>query len=276
MDRQLPIRDIFAREILDSRGNPTIEAEVLAGEDTVGRASVPSGASTGKYEAVELRDGEKRYHGKGVEQAVENVNSRLACAVIGMNVFDQEEIDRALVRADGTENKSNLGANALLGVSMAAARAAADVLKMPLYRYLGGVGAKKMPVPMMNILNGGVHADNALDFQEFMIVPVKEVSFRERLRVCAEVYHTLKTVLQKQRLHTAVGDEGGFAPDIGNTREALRLLRDAVEQAGYRMGKDIKIAVDAAASELYDEERKVYVFPGEIKNFGYMVESPGW
>ena len=198
MDRQLPIRDIFAREILDSRGNPTIEAEVLAGEDTVGRASVPSGASTGKYEAVELRDGEKRYHGKGVEQAVENVNSRLACAVIGMNVFDQEEIDRALVRADGTENKSNLGANALLGVSMAAARAAADVLKMPLYRYLGGVGAKKMPVPMMNILNGGVHADNALDFQEFMIVPVKEVSFRERLRVCAEVYHTLKTVASYQ------------------------------------------------------------------------------
>ena len=271
MDRQLPIRDIFAREILDSRGNPTIEAEVLAGEDTVGRASVPSGASTGKYEAVELRDGEKRYHGKGVEQAVENVNSRLACAVIGMNVFDQEEIDRALVRADGTENKSNLGANALLSVSMAAARAAADVLKMPLYRYLGGVGAKKMPVPMMNILNGGVHADNALDFQEFMIVPVKEVSFRERLRVCAEVYHTLKTVLQKQRLHTAVGDEGGFAPDIGNTREALRLLRDAVEQAGYRMGKDIKIAVDAAASELYDEERKVYVFPGESKICGYEV-----
>ena len=271
MDRHLPIRDIFAREILDSRGNPTIEAEVLAGEDIVGRASVPSGASTGKYEAAELRDKEKRYNGKGVEQAVENVNSRLAHAVIGINVFDQQEIDHVMVEEDRTEDKSNLGANALLGVSMAAARAAAAALKIPLYRYLGGVRAKKMPVPMMNILNGGAHADNTLDIQEFMIVPVKETSFRERLRVCAEVYHELKAVLQNKGFHTAVGDEGGFAPDIADTWEALRLLRDAVEQAGYRLGRDIMIALDVAASELYDAEKKAYVFPGEGKAQGHEV-----
>lgn len=271
MDRHLPIRDIFAREILDSRGNPTIEAEVLAGEDIVGRASVPSGASTGKYEAAELRDKEKRYNGKGVEQAVENVNSRLAHAVIGINVFDQQEIDHVMLQEDRTEDKSNLGANTLLGVSMAAARAAAAALKIPLYRYLGGVRAKKMPVPMMNILNGGAHADNTLDIQEFMIVPVKETSFRERLRVCAEVYHELKAVLQNKGFHTAVGDEGGFAPDIADTWEALRLLRDAVEQAGYRLGRDIMIALDVAASELYDAEKKAYVFPGEGKAQGHEV-----
>ena len=271
MDRHLPTRDIFAREILDSRGNPTIEAEVLAGEDIVGRASVPSGASTGKYEAAELRDKEKRYNGKGVEQAVENVNSRLAHAVIGINVFDQQEIDHVMLQEDRTEDKSNLGANALLGVSMAAARAAAAALKIPLYRYLGGVRAKKMPVPMMNILNGGAHADNTLDIQEFMIVPVKETSFRERLRVCAEVYHELKAVLQNKGFHTAVGDEGGFAPDIADTWEALRLLRDAVEQAGYRLGRDIMIALDVAASELYDAEKKAYVFPGEGKAQGHEV-----
>lgn len=271
MERHLPIRDIFAREILDSRGNPTIEAEVLAGEDIVGRASVPSGASTGKYEAAELRDKEKRYNGKGVEQAVENVNSRLAHAVIGINVFDQQEIDHVMLQEDRTEDKSNLGANALLGVSMAAARAAAAALKIPLYRYLGGVRAKKMPVPMMNILNGGAHADNTLDIQEFMIVPVKETSFREQLRVCAEVYHELKAVLQNKGFHTAVGDEGGFAPDIADTREALRLLRDAVEQAGYRLGRDIMIALDVAASELYDAEKKAYVFSGEGKAQGHEV-----
>lgn len=271
MDRHLPIRDIFAREILDSRGNPTIEAEVLAGEDIVGRASVPSGASTGKYEAAELRDKEKRYSGKGVERAVENVNSCLAHAVIGINVFDQQEIDHVMLQEDRTEDKSNLGANALLGVSMAAARAAASALKIPLYRYLGGIRAKKMPVPMMNILNGGAHADNTLDIQEFMIVPVKETSFREQLRVCAEVYHELKAVLQNKGLHTAVGDEGGFAPDIADTREALRLLRDAVEQAGYRLGRDIMIALDVAASELYDAEKKAYVFPGEGKAQGHEV-----
>ena len=265
MDKGMLIRDIFAREILDSRGNPTIEAEVLAGENIVGRAAVPSGASTGKYEAVELRDQEERYGGKGVERAVENVNSCLAKAVIGMNVFDQKEIDRALCKADGTENKSNLGANAILGVSMAAARAAAKGLNIPLYRYLGGVQAKKMPVPMMNILNGGVHADNPLDIQEFMIVPVRETSFRERLRICAEIYHMLRAVLKGKGLQTGVGDEGGFAPELADTKEALRTIRDAAERAGYRMGRDIMIALDVAASELYIEEKGGYIFAGEGK-----------
>lgn len=265
MDKEMLIRDIFAREILDSRGNPTIEAEVLAGENIVGRAAVPSGASTGKYEAVELRDQEERYGGKGVERAVENVNSCLAKAVIGMNVFDQKEIDRALCKADGTENKSNLGANAILGVSMAAARAAAKGLNIPLYRYLGGVQAKKMPVPMMNILNGGVHADNPLDIQEFMIVPVRETSFRERLRICAEIYHMLRAVLKGKGLQTGVGDEGGFAPELADTKEALRTIRDAAERAGYRMWRDIMIALDVAASELYIEEKGGYIFAGEGK-----------
>lgn len=265
MDKEMLIRDIFAREILDSRGNPTIEAEVLAGENIVGRAAVPSGASTGKYEAVELRDQEERYGGKGVERAVENVNSCLAKAVIGMNVFDQKEINRALCKADGTENKSNLGANAILGVSMAAARAAAKGLNIPLYRYLGGVQAKKMPVPMMNILNGGVHADNPLDIQEFMIVPVRETSFRERLRICAEIYHMLRAVLKGKGLQTGVGDEGGFAPELADTKEALRTIRDAAERAGYRMGRDIMIALDVAASELYIEEKGGYIFAGEGK-----------
>ena len=265
MDKEMLIRDIFAREILDSRGNPTIEAEVLAGENIVGRAAVPSGASTGKYEAVELRDQEERYGGKGVERAVENVNSCLAKAVIGMNVFDQKEIDRALCKADGTENKSNLGANAILGVSMAAARAAAKGLNIPLYRYLGGVQAKKMPGPMMNILNGGVHADIPLDIQEFMIVPVRETSFRERLRICAEIYHMLRAVLKGKGLQTGVGDEGGFAPELADTKEALRTIRDAAERAGYRMGRDIMIALDVAASELYIEEKGGYIFAGEGK-----------
>ena len=257
MDRQLPIRDIFAREILDSRGNPTLEAEVLAGEDIVGRAAVPSGASTGRYEALELRDREKRYGGRGVERAVENV--------------DQEGLDRALIEADGTRDKSNLGANAILGVSMAAAHAAAEAMKVPLYRYLGGVRAKQMPVPMMNIINGGVHADNSLDIQEFMIVPAEKEGFREQLRVCAEVYHSLKSLLKDRGLHTSVGDEGGFAPDFKDTREALRTLRDAVEKAGYRMGRDIRIALDVAASELYDPDRKVYCFPGEGREKGEKV-----
>ena len=271
MDRQLPIRDIFAREILDSRGNPTLEAEVLAGEDIVGRAAVPSGASTGRYEALELRDREKRYGGRGVERAVENVNSILAPVVIGRDVFDQEGLDRALIEADGTTDKSNLGANAILGVSMAAAHAAAEAMKVPLYRYLGGVRAKQMPVPMMNIINGGVHADNSLDIQEFMIVPAEKEGFREQLRVCAEVYHSLKSLLKERGLHTSVGDEGGFAPDFKDTREALRTLRDAVEKAGYRMGRDIRIALDVAASELYDPDRKVYCFPGEGREKGEEV-----
>lgn len=271
MDRQLLIRDIFAREILDSRGNPTLEAEVLAGEDIVGRAAVPSGASTGRYEALELRDREKRYGGRGVERAVENVNSILAPVVIGRDVFDQEGLDRALIEADGTRDKSNLGANAILGVSMAAAHAAAEAMKVPLYRYLGGVRAKQMPVPMMNIINGGVHADNSLDIQEFMIVPAEKEGFREQLRVCAEVYHSLKSLLKDRGLHTSVGDEGGFAPDFKDTREALRTLRDAVEKAGYRMGRDIRIALDVAASELYDPDRKVYCFPGEGREKGEEV-----
>ena len=271
MDRQLPIRDIFAREILDSRGNPTLEAEVLAGEDIVGRAAVPSGASTGRYEALELRDREKRYGGRGVERAVENVNSILAPVVIGRDVFDQEGLDRALIEADGTRDKSNLGANAILGVSMAAAHAAAEAMKVPLYRYLGGVRAKQMPVPMMNILNGGVHADNSLDIQEFMIMPAETGGFREQLRICAEVYHSLKSLLTERGFHTSVGDEGGFAPDLADTREALRTLRDAVEKAGYRMGRDIRIALDVAASELYDSDRKVYCFPGEGRQRGEEV-----
>lgn len=264
MDRQLLIRDIFAREILDSRGNPTIEAEVLTEEEVIGRASVPSGASTGRFQAVELRDREERYHGRGVETAVENVNSQIAHAVIGMNVFGQEEIDRALIRADGRADKGNMGANALLSVSMAAARAAAAAVKTPLYRYLGGVRAVKMPVPMMNILNGGVHADNTLDIQEFMIVPAGEkLSFREQLRICTEVYQSLREVLKERGFPTTVGDEGGFAPDLKNTHEALRMIREAVEYSGYRLGRDIKIALDVAASELYDQERQVYIFRGE-------------
>ena len=272
MEKQIPIRDIFAREILDSRGNPTVEVEVLAGEDIVGTASVPSGASTGKYEAVELRDREERYGGKGVEQAVENVNSRIAHIVIGMNVFDQEGIDRALIKADGTADKSRLGANAILGVSLAAAHAAATALKLPLYRYLGGVRAKQMPVPMMNILNGGAHADNTLDIQEFMILPAGADSFRERLRMCAEVYHALKGILRDRGLSTSVGDEGGFAPDLPDTREALRILREAVEKAGYRLGRDIRIALDAAAAELYDKDAGKYRFPGESRMQGHAVE----
>ena len=271
MDRQLPIQDIFAREILDSRGNPTLEAEVLAGEENVGRAAVPSGVSTGKYEAQELRDQEKRYSGLGVERAVENVNSILAHAVIGRDVFDQEGLDRAMIEADGTKDKRNLGANAILGVSMAAAHAAAEAMKVPLYRYLGGVRARQMPVPMMNIINGGLHADNSLDIQEFMIVPAETGGFREQLRICAEVYHSLKSLLTERGFHTSVGDEGGFAPDLADTREALRTLRDAVEKAGYRMGRDIRIALDVAASELYDSDRKVYCFPGEGRQRGEEV-----
>ena len=228
MYQHLPIRDVYAREILDSRGNPTIEVEVLAGDHTVGRASVPSGASTGKFEATELRDGGARYQGKGVQRAVEHVNAHLANAVIGMNVFDQKEIDRVLCKTDGSVNKKNLGANALLGVSLAAAHAAANALRLPLYKYLGGVNAKRLPVPMMNILNGGAHADNTLDFQEFMIMPVGAENFREGLRMCAEIYQVLKQLLKKAGLETAVGDEGGFAPDLPGAREALQFLKDAV------------------------------------------------
>lgn len=271
MYQHLPIRDVYAREILDSRGNPTIEVEVLAGDHTVGRASVPSGASTGKFEAAELRDGGVRYQGKGVQRAVEHVNAHLANAVIGLNVFDQKEIDHVLCKTDGSVNKKNLGANALLGVSLAAAHAAANALRLPLYKYLGGVNAKRLPVPMMNILNGGAHADNTLDFQEFMIMPVGAENFREGLRMCAEIYHVLKQLLKKAGLETAVGDEGGFAPDLPGAREALQFLKDAVEEAGYEMGKDIRIALDVAASELYHAESGMYLFPGESKMTGQKI-----
>lgn len=271
MYQHLPIRDVYAREILDSRGNPTIEVEVLVGDHTVGRASVPSGASTGKFEATELRDGGARYQGKGVQRAVEHVNAHLANAVIGMNVFDQKEIDRVLCKTDGSVNKKNLGANALLGVSLAAAHAAANALRLPLYKYLGGVNAKWLPVPMMNILNGGAHADNTLDFQEFMIMPVGAENFREGLRMCAEIYQVLKQLLKKAGLETTVGDEGGFAPDLPGAREALQFLKDAVEEAGYEMGKDIRIALDVAASELYHAESGKYLFPGESKMTGQKI-----
>ena len=271
MYRFLPITDVYAREILDSRGNPTIEVEVLAGEDCLGRASVPSGASTGQYEALELRDGKSRYGGMGVELAVEHVNARIAPAVIGLNVFEQPALDRVLIQLDGTENKSGLGANAMLGVSMAAARAAAAALGIPLYSYLGGVNAKRLPVPMMNIMNGGRHADNTIDIQEFMIMPVGACCFREGLRMCSEVYHALKGLLKKHGHSTAVGDEGGFAPNLPDAREALRFIMDAVVKAGYKPGKDIVAALDVAATELYDKNFKNYMFEGESKMHGYKV-----
>lgn len=271
MYEYMPIRDVYAREILDSRGNPTIEVEVLVGENIIGKAAVPSGASTGKYEAVELRDGGVRYGGKGVQAAVEHVNNQIAESIIGMNIFGQSEIDRVLIRLDGTLNKKKLGANALLGVSLACAHAAANALQIPLYRYLGGVNAKKLPTPMMNILNGGVHADNTLDIQEFMIVPVGADDFREGLRMCAEIYQELKALLKKQGLSTAVGDEGGFAPNLPDAKTALQYLKQAVELAGYRMEKDIRIALDIAASELYNADFKTYEFPGESKMCGKKV-----
>ena len=271
MFRNLPITDIYAREILDSRGNPTIEVEVLAGENFVGRAQIPSGASTGQYEAVELRDGEERYRGMGVEQAVNHVNDRIAREILGMNVFEQCEIDRMLIQLDGTENKSGLGANAMLGVSLATARAAAEALHIPLYRYLGGVHAKKMPVPMMNILTGGRHADNTIDIQEFMIMPVGACCFREGLRMCAEIYHELKRILKKKGFATAVGDEGGFAPDLLDAKEALRMIVKAIGKAGYRPGEEVVIALDVAATELYNREFKTYVFAGEGKQAGHGV-----
>ena len=262
MYRYLPITDVYAREILDSRGNPTIEVEVLAGEEFCGRAGVPSGASTGRFEAVELRDREKRYRGMGVRLAAEHVNARIAPEIIGMNVFDQAALDGVLVRLDGTPDKSNLGANAMLGVSMAAARSAAAALAMPLYSYLGGTNAKRLPVPMMNVINGGRHADNTIDIQEFMILPVGADCFREGLRMCAEVYHGLKGLLKERGYATSVGDEGGFAPDLGDAKEALAVLAEAIRRTGLQPGKDVALALDAAASELYDPDLQKYVFEG--------------
>lgn len=259
----LPIKDIFAREILDSRGNPTIEVDVLAGNDIIGRASVPSGASTGQFEAVELRDGEDRYRGLGVLRAVNHVNCDIADALMGVNIFDQRTIDALLLHRDGTDNKSNLGANAMLGVSLACARAAARSLNLPLYRYLGGINAHRLPVPMMNILNGGRHADNNIDFQEFMIMPLKASSFHEALRIGSEIYHTLRNLLKEQHLSTAVGDEGGFAPELSDAKAVLSVITEAIQRAGYRPKEDVVIALDAAASELYDTAFHKYVFEGE-------------
>ena len=271
MLKNISITDIYAREILDSRGNPTIEVEVLAGENAIGRAQVPSGASKGRFEAVELRDGGERYHGLGVLEAVNHVNDRIAREIIGMNVLEQCEIDRMLKKLDRTEDKSNLGANAMLGVSLAVAKAAANALQMPLYRYVGGVHVKKMPMPMMNILNGGSHADNTIDIQEFMILPIKASCFKEGLRMCAEIYQELKHILKKKGFHTSVGDEGGFAPNLTDTKEALRILVKAIGKAGYKPGEDVALALDAAASSLYKKEYKTYVFPGEGKMVGHGV-----
>ncbi len=268
MYRDFEIVGVKGREILDSRGNPTIEAEVVLENGAVGRAAVPSGASTGKFEAVELRDGGKRYQGLGVQKAVDHIAGPLGEAILFENALEQKKIDDLMRAADGTENKGRLGANAILGVSMAVARAAAAGLGLPLYRYLGGTGAHLLPVPMMNILNGGRHADNTVDLQEFMIMPVGACCFSEGLRMCSEIYHTLKKVLREKNLSTAVGDEGGFAPDLKNAEEVLELMVRAVELAGYRPGEEIRFAIDAASSELYDEKNGLYYFPGESQMTG--------
>lgn len=263
MYQSLPITKVHAREILDSRGNPTVEVEVVLEDCISAIASVPSGASTGKFEAVELRDGEKRYRGLGVEKAVENVNKKLAEVLIGKNALKQIEIDQLILQADGTESKENIGANAMLGTSMAIARAAAKALAIPLYQYLGGIGARQLPIPMMNILNGGRHADNTIDLQEFMIMPIGAKDYKSCLQMGVEVYHHLKRILQKENHFTAVGDEGGFAPNLADSKEALSLIVTSIEAAGYEPGKDVVIALDAAASELYQEDKNQYYFQGE-------------
>lgn len=270
MALKLRIVDVHAREILDSRGNPTVEAEItvekeVGGTRYVGRAAVPSGASTGRFEAVELRDGETRYFGLGTTKAVNNVNSKIREALMGMNALDQGLIDRILIEQDGTDNKSNLGANATLGVSMACAKVCAEAMGIPLYRYLGGAYTRLLPVPMMNILNGGKHADNTVDFQEFMIMPVQAESFADGLRICAEIYHNLKKICNDRGLSTGVGDEGGFAPSLPDAFAVLDLIVESIKAAGYTPGKDIKIALDVAASELYNEADGVYHFPGETE-----------
>ncbi len=267
MKGYIEILDVYAREILDSRGNPTVEVEVMVEGGIMGRAAVPSGASTGAFEAVELRDGADRYLGNGVQDAVDNVNDIIAEEIIGMNALDQVAIDKTMIELDGTPNKAKLGANAILGVSMAVARAAAEALDMPLYQYLGGFNAKRMPVPMMNIMNGGKHADNTVDLQEFMIMPVGAENFKEALRMCSEVYHNLKKVIKSKGLSTAVGDEGGFAPDLPTADAVIDLIKEGVEKAGYKWGEDIKIALDPATTELYGEDGK-YHFPGESQMAG--------
>ena len=276
MKRYMQITGIHGREILDSRGNPTVEAEVtltdtMSGRRFAGKAAVPSGASTGRFEAVELRDGETRYFGLGVKKAVNNVNTKIKEALTGRNGLNQVEIDRLLMETDGTDNKGSLGANATLAVSMAVARAAALSLQIPLYQYLGGAYTRLMPVPMMNILNGGRHAANTVDFQEFMIMPVQAESFSDGLRICAEIYHFLKKIMEEKGLATSVGDEGGFAPDLPNAEAVLDLIVEAIEKSNYFPGQDIKIALDVASSELYNEKTGMYHFPGESKLRGSEV-----
>lgn len=262
------IMDIYAREILDSRGNPTVEVEVWTEGGGYGRAAVPSGASTGAFEAVELRDEDKNvFGGKGVSKAVANVNEVIAPELIGMDALDQVIIDNTMIELDGTDNKGNLGANAILGVSMAVAKAASEITEMSLYQYLGGVNAKTLPVPMMNILNGGEHADNNVDIQEFMVMPVGAKSFKEALRMGAEIYHNLKKVLQEKGLSTGVGDEGGFAPNLSSNEEALITIVEAIKKSGYKPGEDIVLALDVAATEIYDKDSKTYKLTGEGKEF---------
>ena len=276
MEKYLEIIEVHGREILDSRGNPTVAAVVTVkdketGRCTKGMAAVPSGASTGQFEAVELRDGETRYFGLGVQHAVKNIDEKIAGVLLGENALEQIHIDRILRETDGTDNKSNLGANAMLAVSMAVARAAAEALGLPLYRYFGGISPRLLPVPMMTILNGGKHAANTVDFQEFMIMPVKAETFAEGLRICAEIYHNLKKLLEEKGLSTGVGDEGGFAPDLPDAESVLDLLVEAIEASGYVPGQDIRIAMDAASSELYNEKTGMYHFPGESKLKGEEV-----
>src|SRR6056297_3316094 len=260
------ITEMTAREILDSRGNPTLEVEVYLEDGTMGRAAVPSGASTGAYEAVELRDGDmQRYMGKGVRGAVDHVMEDLRPEIIGMDALEQVAIDKLMIDFDGTENKGNMGANAILGVSMAVAKAASASLGVPFYQYIGGVNAKTLPVPMMNILNGGKHADNNVDIQEFMVMPVGAKNFKEALRMGAEIFHNLKAVLKGKGLNTAVGDEGGFAPNLSSNEEALSTIVEAIEKAGYKPGEEIKLALDVAATEIYDKESKTYNLEAEGK-----------
>ncbi|GBF49093.1 enolase [Leptospira ryugenii] len=266
MSQNSNIKSVKAREIMDSRGNPTVEVDVTLEDGSFGRAAVPSGASTGEHEAVELRDGDKkRYLGKGVEKAVSNVNQKISKAILGMSALEQLAVDQAMISLDGTSNKSKLGANAILGVSLALAKAAANHTGLPLYRYIGGSFARELPVPMMNIINGGSHADNNIDFQEFMILPVSAPNFKEGLRMGAEVFHHLKSVLKSKNLNTAVGDEGGFAPNLTSNSEAIEVILTAIEKAGYKPDTDIKIGLDAAASEFYDEKKKKYVLKAEKK-----------
>ena len=267
------ISAVYAREILDSRGNPTVEVEVWLDDGSMGRAAVPSGASTGAYEAVELRDGDKgRYMGKGVSKAVDNVNDIIAEALIGLDPIRQVEIDNMLIRLDGTPNKANLGANAILGVSMAVAKAAAASVDVPLYMYLGGINAKELPVPMMNILNGGAHADNNVDIQEFMAMPVGAPSFSEALRINTEIYHNLKAVLKERGLSTAIGDEGGFAPNLSSNEEAIEVIVAAIEKAGYKPGEEVAIALDIAASEIYKNGKYNLAGEGVVKTSAQMVD----